>query len=239
MANYLCALDECLYFNINDAIDILPKNYDEFYTLVDILTYNSVKDNLFVCLTHMMFHYCREYKTCIKDEQNCCRLTGKLISNGKNNQPIKMAPSCFDVDKKSEEDVILNKFNQHYFFQFIVDSLQENNIRVLESDALMALIVHLYDIFYKHLLHDKSKQRTTVENRMELATNRIYMIINVILEYILETKLSTCRKDISFKKSVYLIVSAYLVHGKNIHLCQEKSDILRQWIGKQKKFSWL
>jgi len=237
MANYSCILDECLYFSIHDALEIVSNN-KQLSTLVDILTYNVIKDNLYICLTHMMFHYCGDYNICIQDELHCCRLTGKYISSGTKNQtrylkqPI-LEPEC------TSNDIVIDKYNQHYFFQYVIDSLQENNVEVQESESLMALIVHLHELFYKHLLKDKAKQRTTVENRMKLANDRLCNIINIILEYVLETNIVTHAKDNRFIKLVYLMVSAYLVQGRNIHLSQQKSDTLRQWITRQKKSKWM
>ena len=238
MLNYLCILDECLYFSIHDATDILQESYQEFSTLVDILTYNAIKDNLYVCLTHMMFHYCGDYKVCIKDENNCCRLTGKYITNGIDKQTVPLVQPTL-IPQNTTKDIVIDKFNQHYFFQYVVDILQENNVNVQESDSLMALIVHLYELFQQRLHQDELKQRTTVENRLKLAKSRLYNIINVILEYNLETKIYTQVEDNKFLKSVYLMVSAYLVQGTNIHLSKQKSDLLKQWITRQKKFKWL
>ena len=111
MLNYLCILDECLYFSIHDATDILQESYQEFSTLVDILTYNAIKDNLYVCLTHMMFHYCGDYKVCIKDENNCCRLTGKYIMNGIDKQTVPLVQPTL-IPQNTTKDIVIDKFKR-------------------------------------------------------------------------------------------------------------------------------
>lgn len=239
MASYSCILDECIYCSFPDAMDILPNSSKEsVHVLADILTYNTTKDNLYICLIHRTFHYCGDYNTCIKDEQSCCRLTGKYIPSGMNKQTTYYVQPTL-MYENTIDDIVLEKFNQHYFFQYIIDILKENNVEVQESDSLMALIVHLHELFYKHLFQDKAKQRTTVESRMKMARDRLCHIINVILEYILEIKIFPSAKDNKFVKSVYLMVSAYLVQGRNIHLSQQKSDMLKQWMLRQQQNKWL
>lgn len=238
MSNYSCVLDECLYFNIIDALDIVSSNHKELSTLVNILTYNTSKDNLYICLTHMLFHYCDDSNICIKDEQNYCRLTGKFKGSHQKNTVTHIEHSI-SVYEKPLDDIVIEKYNQYYFFQYIIDTLRENNIEVQESESLMGLIVHLYEIFYKYLLKDKAKQRISVENRMKFADERLCNIINIILEYNLERHICTHTKDNRFVKLIYLIVSAYLVQVKNIHLSQQRCDILKQWIKRQKKNRWM